>query len=139
MKNQNLFIVTNINLKKMINTKRNHKLCQECETGYLNKCNTPYCKYTIKNYKNSSKYMKLKIIKYLKENYIEFYMCRICAQIVDKEHFDTEEHIEKFNSVCKIKIDKSLEDSFITIKFKFIDTRYNYIYTDLYLKNILKK
>ena len=125
--------------KKMINTKQNHKLCQECETGYLNKCNTPSCKYTIKNYKNSSKYMKLEIIKYLKENYIEFYMCRICDQIVDKEHFDTDEHIEKFNSVCKIKIDKSLEDSFITIKCKFIDTRYNYIYTDLYFKKHIKE
>ena len=94
-------------LKKMINVKRKHKLCINCETGYLNKCNTQKCKYTIKNYENSSKYMKLKIIKYLKENYIEFYMCRICGQIVDKDHFFTDEHIEKFNSVCKIKIDKS--------------------------------
>ena len=78
--------------------------------------------------------MKLKIIKYLKENDIEFYMCRICAQIVDKEHFFTEEHINKLNTVCKIKIDKSLRESFITIKCKFIDNRYNYIYTDLYFK-----
>ena len=83
--------------------------------------------------------MKLKIIKYLKENYIKFYMCRICGQIVDKEHFNTEEHIEKFNSVCKIKIDKSLKDSFITIKCKFIDTRYNYIYTHLYFKKRIKE
>ena len=65
-------------------------------------------------------------------------MCRIFAQIVDKEHFKSEEHIEKFNSACKIKIDKSLKESFITIRCKFIDTRYNYIYTDLFLKNILK-
>ena len=78
--------------------------------------------------------MKLKIIKYLKENNIEFYMCRICGQIVDKNHFFTEEHIEKFNSACKIKIDKSLKETFITIRCKFIDTRYNYIYTDLYFK-----
>ena len=60
-------------------------------------------------------------------------MCRICAQIVDKEHFDTEEHIEKFNSVCKINIEKSLEESFIKTKCKFIDTRYNYIYTDSFI------
>ena len=66
-------------------------------------------------------------------------MCRICAQIVDKEHFDTEEHIEKFNSVCKIKMDKSLEESFIKIKCKFIDNRYNYIYTDLYFKKYIKE
>ena len=102
--------------KKMINTRQNYKLCKVCEKGYLNKCNTPSCKYTIKNYKNSSKYMKLKIVKYLKENNIEFYMCRICGQIVDKEHFDSEEHINKFNAACKIKIDKSLEESFIKIK-----------------------
>ena len=124
---------------KMVNVKRGHKLCQDCEKGYLNKCNTPKCKYTIKNYKNATKYMKLKIIKYLKENNIEFYMCRICSEIVDKEHFDTEEHIEKFNSVCKIKIEKSLKDSFITIKCKFIDNRYNYIYTDLYFKKHIRE
>ena len=82
--------------------------------------------------------MKLKIIEYLKENNIEFYMCRICGQIVDKEHFETEEHINKFNAACKIKIDKSLEESFIKIKCKFIDNRYNYIYTDLYFKKYIK-
>ena len=61
-------------------------------------------------------------------------MCRICSEIVDKERFDTEEYINKFNSVCKIRIDKTLEKSFITIKCKFIDDRYNDIYTDLYFK-----
>ena len=123
----------------MVNVKRNHKLCQECYNGYKIKCNTPKCKYTIKNYKDNTKYIKLKIIKHLKENNINFYMCRICGQIVDKEHFDTKEHIEKFNSVCKIKIDKSLEESFITIKCKFIDNRYNYIYTDLCFKKHIKE
>ena len=124
----------------MVNVKRVHKLCQECNNGYKLKCNTPKCKYTIKNYKNATRYTKQKMIKYLKENNINFYSCRICSEIVDKEHFDTEEHIEKFNSICKIKIDKSLEDTFIKIKCKFIDTRYNYIYILIYiLKNILKK
>ena len=121
-------------LDEMINVKSGHKLCKICKKRYLNTCNTPGCKYIIKNYENSSKYMKLKIIKYLKDNFIEFYMCRICSQIVDKDHFFTEKHIEKFNSVCKIKIDKLLKESFITIKCKFVDTRYNYIYTDLYFK-----
>ena len=125
-------------LDEMINVKRGHKLCQDCKKGYKNECNTPSCKYTLKSYKNSTKYMKLKIIKYLKENNIEFYMCRICSEIVDKEHFFTEEHIEKFNTACKIKIDKSLKESFITIKCKFIDTRYNYIYTDLYFKKHIR-
>ena len=125
-------------LDGMINVKSGHKLCKICNKGYLNKCNTPGCKYTIENYENSSKYMKLKIIKYLKDNYIEFYMCRICGQIVDKDHFFTEEHIEKFNSVCKIKIDKSLKDTFIKIKCEFVDTRYNYIYTDSYFKKHIK-
>ena len=41
----------NHKLEKMVNTKRNHKLCKDCETGYLNKCNTPSCKYTIKTIK----------------------------------------------------------------------------------------
>ena len=125
-------------LDEMVNVKRGHKLCQDCKKSYKNKCNTPSCKYTIKNYENSSKYMKLKIIKYLKDNFIEFYMCRICGQIVDKNHFDTEKHIEKFNSVCKIDIDKSLKDTFIKIKCKFNDIRYNYIYTDLYFKKHIK-
>ena len=123
----------------MVNVKRNHKLCQECEKGYLKKCNTPKCKYTIKSYEDATRYMKQKIISYLKENKIEFYLCRICSEIVDEEHFETEEHIEKFNSVCKIKIDKSLKDSFITIRCKFIDNRYSYIYSDLYFKNTLEK
>ena len=48
--------------------------------------------------------MKLKTIDYLKENEIEFYLCRICSQIVNKSHFDSEEHIKKFNSVCSIDI-----------------------------------
>ena len=122
----------------MVNVKRNHKLCKDCQKGYLNQCNTPKCKYTIKNYKNGTRYMKQKIINYLEENNIEFYMCRICAQIVDKDHFNTEEHIEKFNSACKIKIDKSLKESFITIRCKFVDTRYNYIYTGLYFKKLIK-
>ena len=125
--------------EKMINTRHNYKLCKKCDRGYLNKCNTPSCKYTIENYRGSSKYMKNKIIEYLKENKIEFYMCRISGQIVNKEHFESEEHINKFNSVCKIKIDKSLDNSFIKIKCKFLDTRYNYIYTDLYFKKHIKE
>ena len=66
-------------------------------------------------------------------------MCRIYAQIVDEEHFDTEEHIEKFNSVCKINIEKSLEKSFIKIKYKFMDIRYNFIYTDLNFKKHIRE
>ena len=58
----------------MVNVKRGHKLCQECENGYLKKCNTPKCKYTIENYKDATRYTKQKIIKYLKENSIEFYV-----------------------------------------------------------------
>ena len=123
----------------MVNTRHNYKLCKKCNRGYLNKCNTPSCKYTIENYQGASKYMKKTIIKYLKENNIEFYMCRICSEIVNKEHFNTEKHINKFNSVCKIKIEKSLKDSFLKIKCKFIDTRYNYIYTDLYFKKYIKE
>ena len=125
-------------LEKMVNTKRKHKLCKDCNNGYLKKCNTPKCKYTIKNYKNATKYTKQKIIKYLKENNIEFYMCRICSEIVDKNHFLRQEHIQKFNSVCKIKIEESLEKSFFKIKCKFLDIRYNYIYTDLYFKKYVK-
>ena len=67
------------------------------------------------------------------------FMCRICSEIVDEEHFDTEEHIEKFNSVCEINIEKSLEKSFIKIKCKFIDIRYNFIYRDLYFKKHIRE
>ena len=88
-------------LNKMVNIKRKHKLCQDCKTGYKIKCNTPSCKYTIKNYENSTKYMKLKIIKYLKDNFIEFYMCRICSQIVDKDHFFTENILKNLIQFAK--------------------------------------
>ena len=61
-------------LEKMVNVKRGHNLCKDCDNGYKNKCNTPKCKYTIKNHKNATRYKKQKIIKYLKENEIEFYV-----------------------------------------------------------------
>ena len=120
----------------VVNTKRGHKLCLNCKSSYKTKFTSPKCKYTIKKYKTASKYMKLKTIDYLKENKMEFYLCRICGEIVNKSHFDSEEHIKKFNSVCNIEIKKSFQKAFISIKFQFFDIRYNYIYTDLYFKNI---
>ena len=81
--------------------------------------------------------MKLKTIDYLKENKIEFYLGRICQDIVSKSHFDSEEHIKKFNSVCDIEI-KNFKGAFLSIKSQFYDTRYNYIYTDLYFKKTYK-
>ena len=68
---------------EMINVKRGHKLCQNCKSSYKTKCTSPQCKYTIENYKSSSKYIKLKIIDYLRKNKIEFYLCKICGEIVD--------------------------------------------------------
>ena len=82
--------------------------------------------------------MKLKTIDYLKETKQEFYLCRICQEIVNKSHFDSEEHIRKFNSVISIDVIKSFENSFISIKCQFFETRYNYIYTDLYFKKNIK-
>ena len=86
----------------MVNVKSGHKLCLKCKSSYKTKCTPPKCKYTIENYKSASKYMKLKTIDYLKENKMELYLCRICSQIVNKSHFDSEEHIKKFNTVCDI-------------------------------------
>ena len=88
----------------MVNTKRGHKLCLKCKSSYKTKCTSPKCKYSITKYKTASKYMKLKTIDYLKENKIEFYLCRICGEIVNKSHFDSEQHIKKFNSVCDIEV-----------------------------------
>ena len=120
----------------MVNTKRGHKLCLKCKSSYKTKCTSPKCKYAIEKYRSASKYMKLKAIDYLKENKMEFYLCRICQEIVNKAHFDSEEYIKKFNSVCNIEIKKSYKNAFISIKPQFFDIRYNYIYTDLYFKNI---
>ena len=122
----------------MVNTKRGHKLCQNCKSSYKTKCTSPKCKYTIEKYRSASKYMKLKTIDYLKETKQEFYLCRICQEIVNKSHFDSEEHIRKFNSVISIDVIKSFENSFISIKCQFFETRYNYIYTDLYFKKHIK-
>ena len=123
----------------MVNVKRQHKLCLNCRKSYKTKCTSPQCKYTIENYKNQSKYMKLKTIDYLRINKIEFYLCKICGQIVNKDHFDTQEHINKFNEVCKIDIKNCFKDTFLTIKCKFLDTRYNYVYHDLYFKKTIKE
>ena len=123
----------------MVNVKRGHKLCTKCKSSYKTKCTSKKCKYTIQKYKTASKYMKLKTIDYLKETEQEFYLCRICGEIVNKDHFDSEDHIKKFNSVISIDIIKSLENAFISIKCQFFDTRYNYIYTDLYFKKTYKR
>ena len=88
----------------MVNVKRGHKLCLKCKSSYKKKCVSPKCKYTIEKYRSASKYMKTKTINYLKENKIEFYLCRICSEIVNKSHFDNKEHIKKFNSVCDIEM-----------------------------------
>ena len=88
----------------MVNVKRGHKLCLNCESSFKNECTSPKCKYIIEKYETVSKYMKLKTIDYLKENKMEFYLCRLCGEIVNKSHFDSEEHIKKFNSVCDIEI-----------------------------------
>ena len=88
----------------MVNTKRGHKLCLNCKSSYKTKCTSPKCKYAIEKYKTASKYMKLKTIDYLKENKMEFYICRICGEFVNKSHFDSEEHIKLFHSVCDIEI-----------------------------------
>ena len=85
-----------------------------------------------------AKHMKLKTIKYLKETKQEFYLCRICQTIVKKDHFDSQEHITRFNTVVSIQVRKSFENSFISIKMQFTDNRYNYIYTDLYFKKHIK-
>ena len=124
--------------ENMVNVKRGHKLCNICKLSYKTKCNSKQCKYTFEKYKTASKHMKLKTIEYLKETKQEFYLCRICQTIVKKEHFDSEEHINKFNTVVSINIKKSFENSFISIKMQFTDTRYNYIYTDLYFKKHIK-
>ena len=90
--------------ENMVNVKRSHELCLKCKSSYKTKCVSKQCKYIIENYKSASKYMKNKTINYLKENNMEFYLCRICGEIVNKSHFDSDEHIKKFNSVCKIEI-----------------------------------
>ena len=51
--------------------------------------------------------MKLKTIEYLKEIKKEFYLCRLCQNIVNKDHFFTDEHIQKFNDNIQIDILKS--------------------------------
>ena len=122
----------------MVNVKRGHKLCQKCKSSYKTKCVSKQCKYTIKNYPTQSKYMKLKTIDYLKETKQEYYLCRLCENIVDKKHFFSEEHINKFNDSIQIDILKSFEYSFISIRCVFLETKYNYLYTDLYFKKHIK-
>ena len=124
--------------ENMVNVKRGHKLCKNCKSSYKTKCTSPQCKYTIENYPTQSKYMKLKTIDYLKETKKEFYLCRLCENIVDKNHFFTEEHIQKFNNSIQIDVLKSFEYSFISIRCVFVENRYNYLYSDLYFKKHIK-
>ena len=120
----------------MINTKRGHKLCLKCKSTYRTKCVSKQCKYTIEKYRSASKYMKLKTIDYLEENNMEFYLCRICGKIVNKSHFDGEEHIKKFNSVCDIEIKNLFKKLLLQSKVNLL-TPDIIIYTQIYiLKNI---
>ena len=122
----------------MVNVKRKHKLCLKFRSFYKTKCASKKCKCTIEKYRSSSKYMKLKIIDYLKETKQEFYLYRICGEILNKSHFESQEHIKKFNTVCDLEIKKSFKGAFLSIKSQFYDTKYNYIYTNLYFKKYIK-
>ena len=122
----------------MVNVKRGHKLCPKCKSSYKTKCTSQKCKYTIQKYKSASKYMKLKTIEYLKETKQEYFLCRICHEIVSKDHFYSDEHIKTFNSVVSIDVKKSIRNCFISIKTQFYNTTYNAIYTDFYFKKKMK-
>ena len=120
----------------MVNVKRGHKLCLKCKSSYKTKCTSPKCKYTIEKYRSASKYMKLKTIDYLKENKMEFYLCCICSQIVNEQHFDSEEYIKKSNTVCDIEIKNPSKDLFYQSKVNSL-IQDIIIYTAIYiLKNI---
>ena len=99
----------------MVNVRRGHKLCPNCKSSYKTKCTSPKCKYTIQKYKTASKYMKLKTIEYLKEKKQEYFLCRICHEIVSKDHFYSDEHIKTFNSVVSIDVEKSIKNFFIIL------------------------
>ena len=124
--------------ENMINVKKGHKLCLNCKSSYKTKCTSPKCKYTIEKYKSSSKHMKLKTIDYLRETKQEFYLCRICHNIVRKEHFESQEHLDTFHTVVGIEVKKYFKNSFLSIKTQFTNTNYNAIYTDLYFKRHMK-
>ena len=97
----------------MVNVKRGHKLCPNCKSSYKTKCTSPKCKYTIENYKTQSAYMKLKAIEYLKKAKQEYFLSRICHEIVSKDHFNSDEHIKTFNSVVSIDVKKSIKNSIL--------------------------
>ena len=122
----------------MVNVKRGHKLCLKCKSSYKTICTSQKYKYTIQKYKSASKYVKLKTIEYLKETKQEYFLCRICHEIVLKGHFYSDEHIKTFNSVVSIDVKKSIKNCFISIKTQFYNTTYNAIYTDLYFKKKMK-
>ena len=114
----------------MVNTKRGHKLCLKYKSSYKTKCVSKQCKYTIDNYKSASKYMKLKTIDYLKK----ITWNSIYVESAEKLFLD---HILMVKKTLK-KLIVFVSKSFISIKSQFFDTRYNYIYTDLYFKNHIK-
>ena len=100
----------------MINVKRGHKLCLNCKSSFKTKFTSPKCKYTIEKYKSASKHMKLKTIDYLRETKQEFYLCRICHNIVRKENVESQEHIDTFHTVVSIEVKKSFKNSFLSKK-----------------------
>ena len=54
-------------------------------------------------------------------------------------HFNIKLHIDNFNKKISIKVNKSIEDKFVDIIFDFKGLHNGFIYSDLYLKKIMKE
>ena len=100
-------------LKNMINIKKGHTLCEEHDESYLKECSQ--CKLDLKNYDQSSQYLKEHIIKKYDEKGIELYKCRLCDKLVEKDHYFSKEHIDNFNSNITISFRNSIKNKFIDI------------------------
>ena len=82
-------------------------------------------------YKHNKAYLK-----YCKE--CEKFDCLLCKEIVNKEHYFSKKHIDKFNNNVSIKIRTSIKKKFIDIIIDFHIIAKDVFYKDLYFKDKLK-
>ena len=109
----------------------------------------------LKNNEERLKKYNKDVFRYDRKSDEKTYICTLCNLEYDpfiadafdplsqervlEGHFNIKLHIDNFNKKISIKVNKSIEDKFVDIIFDFKGLQNGFIYSDLYLKKIMKE
>ena len=82
---------------------------------------------------------KLKNMINVKKLDVDKYICLLCDRYIPKEHYFSEEHINKFKNNIRINTRDSIKKKFVDLIFDFHILDKNVFYKDFYFKDYLKK